>query len=349
MAFKSYPKELPMKTIPASSALLLIEFQNEWLGKEGKLPDLMKDKMQFENSKVVAKKVLEATRDSAVEVIHVPLHLSSDYREYGKDRAKFGLRQAIQAFGTWKPYGLQFAKGFEPQENEFVVSGRIGASAFAGSNLDSYLRNNGIERLYLMGYATNVCVESTLRDAHDHGYETLVIHDATAAFTQEQKEFFLQNIVHHFGASMSADAFIEALQNSLTLEPHAVLHKYYAALGRSDLKDALTYLDDKIEYIAIKRDSPTHPELYGTFFGHEGIKRFFAHLGVFYETKAFEVHDLASRGNHAFAKGMLEYRIRKNGQPFQSDWMAYATVQNGKITRYQFFKDTAALETQYQK
>jgi len=96
-----------------------------------------------------------------------------------------------------------------PKSDEFVVNGRLGASGFAGSNLDSILRNNNITTLYLTGFATNVCVKSTFREAHDKCYNRLVIADATSSFTKEEKEFFLKNIVHHFGKSILTKEFIE--------------------------------------------------------------------------------------------------------------------------------------------
>ena len=66
----------------------------------------------------------------------------------------------------------------------------------------------------MVGFATNVCVESTFREAHDKGYNSIVIDDATSSFTKEEKEFFIKNVVHHFGeniqrkkkSSIAADA-----------------------------------------------------------------------------------------------------------------------------------------------
>jgi len=65
--------------------------------------------------------------------------------------------------------------------------------------LDSYLRNNRIDTLYLSGFATHVCIESTLREAHDKGYTCYVVTDATAAFNQKQQNYFENEILHHFG------------------------------------------------------------------------------------------------------------------------------------------------------
>lgn len=128
-------------------------------------------------------------------------------------QAQHGLRAAIPLRKTFleNTTASQFTPPFEPQENEFVVKGRIGSSAFSASNLDGYLRNNHINTLFIMGYALHVCVESTLRAAHDLGYESIIIDDASSAFNQEQKHYFLQNIVHHFGSSMKSDDFINLL------------------------------------------------------------------------------------------------------------------------------------------
>ncbi len=191
-----------------NSALVLIEYQNEWLAKDAKLDFLMEDKKQFNHSVKASKEVLAYARKINMPIIHVPLIVSDDYREFGKEKAKLGLRAVIQKVGTWKGKSKDFHKDFKPLENEFIVSGRVGASAFAGSNLQAILSNNEIKNLYFIGYATNVCVESSFRQAHDLGYNSYVIDDATSAFSKEQKEFFLKEIVHHFGASLKANEFV---------------------------------------------------------------------------------------------------------------------------------------------
>ena len=53
-----------------------------------------------------------------------------------------------------------------------------------------------------------MCVESTLRDAHDMGYNTYLISDATAAFNQTQQEYVINEIVHHFGDHLTTEEFI---------------------------------------------------------------------------------------------------------------------------------------------
>jgi nicotinamidase-related amidase len=201
---------LPTPRAPGA-ALLLIEFQREWLDEdEGKLYHMMEDREQFEASQQGARVALQAARESEMPVIHAPALFEVGYPEIG-GQGTAGLFKAIPNAGTWTDAGRPFADGFEPEEGEFVVGGRIGASAFAHSNLDAYLRNNGITDVYLAGYALHVCVESTLREGHDLGYTMHVIEDATSAFTAKQREHVLDEVVHHYGLHLTTDEFVEGL------------------------------------------------------------------------------------------------------------------------------------------
>lgn len=194
------------------SALVLIEYQNEWLSPDGKINGLMKDRTQFENSIEKSKEILEFARENDLNIVHVGLRFSKGHPELGN--AKFGLREAIPRVGTFREYGSAFPEPFNPHEGEFIVSGRIGASGFAGSNLNAYLRNQGIDTIYLMGYALHVCVESTLRDGHDRGYNVILLEETTSAFTPEQRKHVLEEVVHHYGASIINESFMELVNHS---------------------------------------------------------------------------------------------------------------------------------------
>jgi nicotinamidase-related amidase len=176
---------------------------------EGKLNKaLVKDKEMMQTSIGNIEKALGYARKHNIEVIHVGLRFEKGYPELAN--GKSGLRKAIPNAGTFpiNGFGSQFYETVKPIEGEFVVTGRVGASAFTGSNLDIYLRNNKIENLYLVGYATHVCVESTLRDAHDRGYNTFLISDASSAFNRMQQEYVLSEIVHHFGEHLTIKEFM---------------------------------------------------------------------------------------------------------------------------------------------
>ncbi|GAB4424152.1 MAG: hypothetical protein OHK0015_02580 [Chloroflexi bacterium OHK40] len=194
-----------------NSALVMIEFQREWLDPSiGKLDRLMQDRAQFARSQEGARRALAAARQYGIAVVHVPCLFKPGYPEIGGGLGG-GLFRAIPNAGTWTSDGGQFAAGFEPLPGEFVVEGRVGASAFASSNLDIYLRTNRLDTLYLAGYALHVCVESTLRHGHDLGYAMHVLEDACSAFTPEQRRHVLEDVVHHYGHHLTAAHFAEQL------------------------------------------------------------------------------------------------------------------------------------------
>lgn len=189
-------------------ALILIECQNEWLSPKGKLQKLIEDQEMFNNSVKNIEKALKFAREKNMPIAHVGLRFQKGYPELSN--GKSGLHKAIPLFGTFplNEFGSQFYDLFQPIKEEFVVSGRVGASGFSGSNLDIWLRNNKIEDIYLVGYATHVCVESTLREAHDKGYNTFLISDATSAFNRMQQDYVLNEIVHHFGKHLTTNEFV---------------------------------------------------------------------------------------------------------------------------------------------
>ncbi|KAF2334537.1 cysteine hydrolase [Flavobacterium nitrogenifigens] len=204
---------LNMNTIESQTkekaALILIETQNEWMHESGKLRKLLiADEQMMLNSITNIEKLLTYSRKNNIEVIHVGLRFEKGYPELAN--GKSGLRKAIPKAGTFpiNEFGSQFYESVKPIQGEFIVTGRTGASGFTGSNLDVYLRNNKIENLYIVGYATHVCVESTLRDAHERSYNTYVISDATSAFNKTQQEYFLNEIVHHFGEHLTTQNFL---------------------------------------------------------------------------------------------------------------------------------------------
>lgn len=196
-----------MPPLKENTALIFIEFQKEWLSPEGILQQrLVRDGERVRQAAARAGEVLDAARRNGWTVAHAGLDLRGDptARLFAGGRGVLGLRAAIPAAGSWTGEGADFAEPFVPRSGEFVVAGRSGASVFDHGNLQPFLRNNRVDTVLLMGFATHVCVESSLRSAHDAGYNAYVVLDACAAFNREQDAYFAQNILHHFGAGVMA-------------------------------------------------------------------------------------------------------------------------------------------------
>lgn len=191
----------------ARSALILIEYQNDWLAPTGGINGQFQDREQIDTAIANSKKVLEQARRRNIEIIHVRMVLEPNYRVLGE--GKYGLRKMVRDYSSFLGEQTDFFPGFEPREGEYVISERTGgSSAFAATTLDSYLRNNRIFDIYVMGFALRQCVESTVRNAHDLGYHTNVIYDASAAFTREQQSSFLSDIAPFYANAITTQAFM---------------------------------------------------------------------------------------------------------------------------------------------
>ncbi len=201
----------------ARTALVFIEFQNEWVASEGTLRQLLvKDEEQFQTAIDNAARILEAAREAGWTIAHAGLDLRRDatYQIFGDASRALGLRRAIQNAGTWTGDGARFPEPFTPRPGEFVVAGRSGASVLTNSTLDAFLRNNDINTVVFMGFATHVCVESSLRQAHDLGYNAYVVTDAVGAFEDHQNTYFRDQVLHHFGASISTGGLIDLVEEA---------------------------------------------------------------------------------------------------------------------------------------
>jgi nicotinamidase-related amidase len=106
-------------------------------------------------------------------------------RSDGRDRGLHHTRLGIEV----KPGSneAQIVKELEPQHGDIVI-GKTVSSPFNGTNIDFVLRSMRLDQLVITGVVTNGCVETTVRDAADRGYEVILIEDACAAMTREIHE-----------------------------------------------------------------------------------------------------------------------------------------------------------------
>jgi nicotinamidase-related amidase len=78
--------------------------------------------------------------------------------------------------GTW---GAEFHPQLKPDANTIVLAPHKGLSNWWTGDINTQLRQRNIQNIILAGMSANLCVESHLRDAIEHGYEVIVVKDAT--------------------------------------------------------------------------------------------------------------------------------------------------------------------------
>ena len=111
-------------------------------------------------------------------------------------------------------YGHDIIDELKPAPGEPVVD-KPGKGAFYATDLDSMLRNRGIRSLVVCGVTTEVCVNTTVREANDRGYDCLVLEDCVGSYFPEFQAAALAMIKAQggiFGWVSDSNKFTEALK-----------------------------------------------------------------------------------------------------------------------------------------
>jgi nicotinamidase-related amidase len=109
--------------------------------------------------------------------------------------------------------GHRIVPALAPVDGEIVVD-KPGKGAFHATGLDDTLRRRGITHLVFMGVTTEVCVQTTMREANDRGYDSLLVEDGTESYFPEFKAATLAMLTAQGGIvgwTARADALLQGL------------------------------------------------------------------------------------------------------------------------------------------
>lgn len=98
----------------------------------------------------------------------------------------------------------------QPGPDDLVLDKNT-SSAFNSTGIEWLLRNMGIDALVIAGMATDMCVETTARDAADRGFDVILVEDATATFFEQHHRAALSGFARVFGQVWSTDEVLQAL------------------------------------------------------------------------------------------------------------------------------------------
>ncbi len=174
-----------MSLDPATTAVLLIEYQNEFTSDGGVLHAAVAGVMDETKMLANTKALVDAARAAGITVMHAPITFAPGYGEL--TRHPYGILKGVvdgNCFvkGTW---GAAIIDELAPVAGDIVIEGKRGLDTFASTNLDFILRSKGIKTVIIGGFLTNCCVESTMRTAYEHGFDVITLKDCTAATSTE--------------------------------------------------------------------------------------------------------------------------------------------------------------------
>jgi biuret amidohydrolase len=212
-----YPYEID----PSRCALLIIDMQRDFLEPGGFGEMLGNDVSQLRRTIDPNRRLLAAWRQAGLAVIHT--------REgHRPDLADLPLAKRIRGrskttIGDMGPMGRILVRGeaghditpeLYPLAGEPVID-KPGKGAFFATDLHVILQNRGIQQLVVTGVTTEVCVNTTVREANDRGYDCLVPEDCVGSYFPDFQEMALKMIKAQggiFGWVSHSDKILAALE-----------------------------------------------------------------------------------------------------------------------------------------
>ena len=208
--------ELQIGGARISVGLIVVDMQNGFVAKGGSYDKLgmntppyreiipkVKDLIQLCRSLDIPVFYTEAVREaSGIDLltrIHTLLPKSREER----------LKVPICVRGTWD---AQTIDDIKPKDDDHIIIKRRD-SAFQDTELRVWLQSVGINVLVFCGVDTSICVETSIRDAFNLGYDIILISDATASGIKSHYETTLARVRDYYGLQMSYDRFSTMINN----------------------------------------------------------------------------------------------------------------------------------------
>ncbi|MEN9226642.1 MAG: cysteine hydrolase [Thermostichus sp. HHBFW_bins_43] len=202
-------------------ALVIVDMQRDFLEPGGFGAMLGNDVTQLGSIVPTLKELLDFFRQHGLTVIHTLECHRPDLSDCPPSKRRRG--KGSMTIGDEGPMGRILIRGevgngiipeLAPIEGEIVIH-KPGKGAFYATELQEILQKRGITHLLFTGVTTEVCVQTTMREANDRGYECLVVEDCTASYFPEFKQSTL-DMIRAQGGIVGWTAPAQAVQKALS-------------------------------------------------------------------------------------------------------------------------------------
>jgi ureidoacrylate peracid hydrolase len=197
--------------------LLVVDMQNGFVSKGGSYDLLGMNTEEYRKIIPKTKELIDFCRANLIpvfftEAIREPsgIDLLTRVHRLLPVTREERLKVPICVRGTWDAKTIDEIK---PADSDHVVIKRRD-SAFQDTELRVWLQSEGINTLIICGVDTSICVETSLRDAFNIGYDVILISDATASGISKHYETTLERVRDYYGLVMTVERFFRIV-NSL--------------------------------------------------------------------------------------------------------------------------------------
>jgi ureidoacrylate peracid hydrolase len=188
-------------------ALMVVDMQRAFLDPRSTMAAAGFDVTPLQAALPGVLRLIDLARQAAIPVIHTRFVFHKGLADFsirdGQNARTKALRLPLHYLEEGTP-GVELTPEIVPGPGEFVID-KARASAFYGTRLEPLLGGMGVRNLVICGVTTNICVETTARDAGQRDYGTWVVRDAVAEFSAERNAHALNAIAWSFGEVIAVD------------------------------------------------------------------------------------------------------------------------------------------------
>lgn len=191
------------------TALLVIDMQNGFLDEKGSMARIGMPYDALVPARAGCERLVAAARAAGVPVIFTRYVYQAGYADGGllpNELVPQMMDAQALIHGTWDG---EIVPSLAPAEGEVVID-KSRPSSFYATQLEPVLTSQDIRSLVLCGVTTNICVETTARDAGQRDYRVHVVADACAEYDQTRHEVALGTMGFAFGWLTDTDKVIAA-------------------------------------------------------------------------------------------------------------------------------------------
>jgi ureidoacrylate peracid hydrolase len=200
-----------------SLGLVVVDMQNGFVAKDGSYDKLGLNTPPYREIVPRVKQLIDLCRSFGIPVFFTEavreasgIDLLTKIHTLLPKSREDRLKMPICVRGTWDAQTIDELK---PSDDDHIIIKRRD-SAFQDTELRVWLQSIGINTLVFCGVDTSICVETSVRDAFNLGYDIILISDATASGTKSHYETTLERVRDYYGLQMSYDRFT-VMMNSL--------------------------------------------------------------------------------------------------------------------------------------
>lgn len=203
-------------------ALIVIDVQNGFVSRGGSYDLLGMNILPYQELIPRIRQLIKTCRIAKIPIFYTQAIrepsgidlLTHTHKILPRSREERIRKKTICVRGTWD---AKIVDDIKPDDkNDHIIIKRRD-SAFHNTEIEVWLRSIGVDTLVFCGIDTSICVESSLRDAFNIGYDVILISDATASSNKKHYESTIEHVKDYYGLVMNIEEFSSQITQPQTI------------------------------------------------------------------------------------------------------------------------------------